>query len=413
MNFFKSCCTILLFILYPILGTSQPITVCSTCPLQSIEAALSKAEAGATILVKAGTYQEHDIAITKPITIIGQDTPTIDGEEKGSIFKVNADSVMISGFRLKNVGFSHTTNYAAVHVFESSDFTISKNIMENVFFGILIERSKHGEINGNMISGESDAEFYSGNGIHGWNSSHLMIFNNKITALRDGIYLEFVDDSEIAENESWGNVRYGLHFMFSNRDNYYNNEFRENGSGVAVMFSKFINMRGNRFYKNWGTASFGLLLKEIYDAEIEENDFYQNTVGIKVDGSTRISYKRNNIRENGWAVKIAGGCYTNIFTQNNFSYNSFDLSYNSKMNDNKFYENYWSSYTGYDLDKDGIGDVPFRPVKLFSYVVNRTPETVILLRSFFVDILNFSESVSPVFTPDNLADSKPLMKPYQ
>ena len=59
------------------------------------------------------------------------------------------------------------------------------------------------------------------------------------------------------------------------------------------------------------------------------------------------------------------------------------------MNDNKFDGNYWSSYSGYDLDKDQIGDVPYRPVKLFSYVVNRTPETIILLRSLFVDLINF------------------------
>jgi nitrous oxidase accessory protein len=80
------------------------------------------------------------------------------------------------------------------------------------------------------------------------------------------------------------------------------------------------------------------------------------------------------------------------------------------MNDNSFEGNYWSSYTGYDLDKDGLGDVPFRPVKLFSYIVNRTPETILLLRSLFMEILNFSEKVSPVFTPDNLMDNKPLMK---
>ena len=80
------------------------------------------------------------------------------------------------------------------------------------------------------------------------------------------------------------------------------------------------------------------------------------------------------------------------------------------MNDNKFDSNYWSSYSGYDLDKDGIGDVPYRPVKLFSYIVNRTPETIILLRSLFIDILNFSERVSPVFTPDDLVDASPKMK---
>jgi nitrous oxidase accessory protein len=92
-------------------------------------------------------------------------------------------------------------------------------------------------------------------------------------------------------------------------------------------------------------------------------------------------------------------------------YNAFDLSYNSKLNDNKFEGNYWSEYSGYDLNKDGIGDVPHRPVKLFSYVVNRTPETLVLLRSLFVDIINFSEKVSPVFTPDNLLDNKPIMRP--
>ena len=79
------------------------------------------------------------------------------------------------------------------------------------------------------------------------------------------------------------------------------------------------------------------------------------------------------------------------------------------MNDNVFNQNYWSDYTGYDLDKNGVGDVPYRPVKLFSYIVNRTPETIILLRSLFIDILNFSERVSPVFTPDDLVDTSPKM----
>jgi len=83
------------------------------------------------------------------------------------------------------------------------------------------------------------------------------------------------------------------------------------------------------------------------------------------------------------------------------------------MNDNKFDNNFWSSYTGYDLDKNGIGDIPYRPVKLFSYIVNKTPETIILMRSLFVDIINFSEKVSPVFTPDELVDSTPLMIPFK
>ena len=89
--------------------------------------------------------------------------------------------------------------------------------------------------------------------------------------------------------------------------------------------------------------------------------------------------------------------------------NALDLSYNSKINSNSFENNYWSEYAGYDLDRNGVGDIPYRPVKLFSYIAHNTPETIILLRSMFVDIINFSEKVSPVFTPDNLVDSNPLM----
>jgi len=198
--------------------------------------------------------------------------------------------------------------------------------------------------------------------------------------------------------------------MFSNDDTYQDNTFENNGAGVAVMFSKKIKMYNNIFKENWGTASYGMLLKEINDAEIIGNTFEDNTIGINIEGSNRIIYKHNNFMNNGWAIKVKGACYTNTFIENNFLYNSFDIAYNSKINDNKFDRNYWSSYTGYDLDKDGIGDVPYRPVKLFSYIVNRTPETIILLRSMFIDIIDFSEKVSPVFTPDNLLDNNPLTK---
>lgn len=146
------------------------------------------------------------------------------------------------------------------------------------------------------------------------------------------------------------------------------------------------------------------------DVNLINNKFIENTVGITVEGSNRLRYIDNDFTSNGYAIRVKGACYDNHIINNNFLYNSFDISYNGKINDNKFDNNFWSNYTGYDLDKDGIGDIPFRPVKLFSYIVNRTPETIILLRSLFIDIIDFSERVSPVFTPDDLMDENPRMK---
>ena len=388
----------------------KQIEVCSSCDVKTIKQAVDLSSDGDVILVKSGVYKEHNIIINKSIHIKGMDWPVIDGENKETIFRFTADNFSISGLEIINVGQSYTKDFAAILVSESNDFVIENNILRKVFFGILVEKSKKGTISYNEVSSDAISQANSGNGIHLWHCSNMNVSNNKLTGLRDGIYFEFVKKSKVFDNESYDNLRYGIHFMFSNENSYYNNIFKKNGAGVAIMFSKFIKMHHNRFEHNWGSASYGLLLKEIYDAEIENNVFEQNTIGISVDGSTRINYHKNTFVRNGWAVKIIGACYENVFSENNFLSNALDLSYNSKINTNKFEGNYWSEYAGYDLDRDGVGDIPYRPVKLFSYIVHNTPETIVLLRSMFVDIINFSEKVSPVFTPDNLIDSNPLMK---
>lgn len=404
------------FVLYIVILISfytnaSTIDVCSSCEIKSIKEAVFLAKSGDTILVKKGVYKESSIIlINKELHLIGEGNPIVDGDHKETIFKIHSDNFSIEGFTIINVGQSYTKDYAAILVSRSKYFTIKNNTLKDVFFGILIEKSHYGIIENNIVNSDAVTEANSGNGIHLWHSSHMKINNNKVSGLRDGIYFEFVKNSTVTNNVSKENVRYGLHFMFSNHNEYHHNDFNNNGAGVAVMFSKYIRMHHNTFRYNWGTASYGLLLKEIYDAQIENNYFEQNTIGINVDGCTRIDYTNNHFVRNGWAVKFNGGCYKNIFEYNNFMHNAFDLSYNSKLNSNRFEANYWSEYTGYDLDKDGIGDVPHRPVKLFSYIVSKTPESLVLLRSLFVDVINFSEKVSPVFTPDNLVDTKPIMK---
>ena len=341
---------------------------------------------------------------------MGEKGAVIDGENRGTVLSIRAVDFSLRGLTIVNVGQSYTKDFAGILIHGSDDFVLENNVLENVFFGILVEKSKNGSIRNNKVSSKAVSQASSGNGIHLWHCADMTISSNEVRGLRDGIYFEFVKNSKVFENNSHDNLRYGLHFMFSNHNAYYDNTFRENGAGVAIMFSKFVEMYRNKFLLNWGSASYGLLLKEIYDAEIEDNLFEQNTIGISVDGSTRINYRNNDFLRNGWAVKIIGACYDNVFSQNNFLNNALDLSYNSKINSNSFDRNYWSEYAGYDLDRDGIGDVPYRPVKLFSYIVHNTPETIILLRSLFVDIINFSEKVSPVFTPDNLLDNNPLMR---
>ena len=389
---------------------SKTITVCASCSVKTIQGGVNQASAGDIVLVKKGVYKESNIIINKSITLLGENMPTIDGEKKGEIVIIDADNVTLDGFKIINVGVSYTTDYAAVRVVKRQGFLIQNLDLEKLFFGIYLQKANNGKVLNNKVKGEAVTEFNSGNAVHLWYCKNVEVRGNDVRNVRDGIYLEFSDNINIINNFSKGNVRYGLHFMFSNNNKVINNVFESNGAGIALMFSKFMDVENNVIRKNWGTAAYGLLLKEVNVATLRNNQFIENTVGITVEGSNRLEYSNNDFTSNGYAIKVKGACYQNRFTDNNFLYNSFDISYVGGINDNKFDKNYWSNYTGYDLDRNGIGDVPYRPVKLFSYIVNKTPEAIILLRSLFIDIIDFSEKVSPVFTPDNLMDENPVMK---
>jgi len=170
-------------------------------------------------------------------------------------------------------------------------------------------------------------------------------------------------------------------------------------------------MLNNDFIHNWGPASYGLLLKDITDSEVSGNLFRRNTVGIHLEGSNRVRIHDNSFEANGWGVRLMANAIDNEFTRNNFVGNSLAVSTNSRSSFSTFHENFWSDYDGYDLDGDGYGDVPFRPVGLFSLVVEKNPPALVLLRSLLVDVLDLTERLIPTLTPATLIDERPLMQP--
>ena len=390
-------------------GFAATINVCPTCEHKTIAPAYAACTDGDSLIIQGGDYRILNWIIKKRITVIGESNARLISAEGDEILTIEKSNVTIKGLTFSGVTTNYLKENAAIRVKRCKFATIINNRIEDCFFAIYLERTKNTIIQNNLIDGDASSDAESGNGIHAWYCDSLLIADNEVLHHRDGIYLEFVNYSDINDNHSHHNTRYGLHYMFSNDDTYARNTIEHNGVGVAVMFSRRIVMKGNTFASNWGHAAYGLLLKEIYDAEITDNHFTQNTVGIFVEGSNRINYLRNEFRRNGWAIKFSGGCESNVISNNDFLYNSIDLVVSSQLNDNTFNNNYWSEYSGYDLDKDQIGDVPHYPVKLYSYIHSLVPESVVLMRSLFVDIINYAEKVSPIFTPKDVMDNSPQM----
>ena len=228
---------ILISILFFQNSFAKEIEVCKTCKYTTIVKAISSSEDGDVILIHQGIYKEGNIVVDKSITLKGLDYPILDGENKTEILTVIANGVTIDGLQIQNVGTSYLVDRAGLRIRKSKNFIIKNNILLNTFFGIYLENAADGIVKNNKLIGEAELEMSSGNAIHLWYCKRIIIRENLVRHHRDGIYLEFVDNSVVEQNVSEDNLRYGLHFMFSNNDDYFNNEFRRNGAGVAVMLS--------------------------------------------------------------------------------------------------------------------------------------------------------------------------------
>ena len=380
--------------------------------IKSIRQAIALAMPGDTVLVRPGIYREGNIIIEKPVVLIGENYPTLDGENKYEILTVHTNGAVIQGLKFIDTGMGSMNDKAAIKILDSKNIRILNNKFENAFFGIYLANSSNSWIENNELKSNAQEEHEIGNGIHLWKCERITINQNKIKGHRDGIYFEFVTNSLITGNYSEENKRYGLHFMFSHDDEYRDNTFINNGAGVAVMYTKGVKMINNHFIHNWGSASYGLLLKDIRDSYIFGNEFEQNSIGILMEGSSRNEIKENRFIRNGYAFKLQASCDDNVIVRNNFQQNTFDMVTNGSLVLNKIESNYWDRYEGYDLNRDQIGDIPYRPISLYGMIVERMPTAVLLWRSFLVFLLDRAERAIPVITPVNLKDNLPSMKPY-
>lgn len=377
----------------------------------SLKAAVAVADNRDTVLVLKGTYVSLNTVIDKEITVLGRDYPTLDAQQKEEVVTITANNVTFDGFIIRNSKSGDMRDFAGIRLHKVYNVTVSNNKLINNFFGIYLSDSRNIRVSGNTVKGSREA-INSGNGIHAWKCGRVTISNNLISGHRDGIYFEFVNNSMIQGNVSANNHRYGLHFMFSDDDTYRDNTFKNNGSGVAVMYSKRIAMLQNVFQENWGSSIYGLLLKDITSSRITGNRFIRNTTGVYMEGCENISVHRNDFSNNGWGIRVLANCVNSTFEKNNFKSNSFDVTTNGSLSLNRFKNNYWDKYEGYDLNKDGKGDIPYRPVSLYAQIIEQIPQSVMLMRSFIVGLLDKVERAIPSLTPESVKDEFPSMKQW-
>lgn len=400
---------------------AKEITVGQKAPYSSITEALENSNEGDTIVVKSGIYEEN-VVINKGVFLVGENQPVIDGNYLDNVVKIEANGVTLKGFIIRKGGRDLLKEESGIKVVNSSKVKIEGNRLEDVIIGIYLYSSPGNIIRNNTSHGRADftTEEANGNGIHLWKSPNNIIEGNHLIKHRDGIYVEFAPGNLIKNNHCERNVRYGLHYMYSDDNTFEGNVFEKNGTGSALMYSKNIVLRKNVFKDNAGPNGFGMLLKSLNDSLAQENLISGNTVGIFMDDANRNVFTENVFSQNGWAIDLFSSSSNNAIYANDFTNNTFQVTTDTDRTTSKFFNNstgnFWSDYrgyNGYDLDGDGVGDIPYKPVKFLSYLMKRYPDLTLFLGSPGLKALEFAERVLPVLNPVELEDPYPLMNPVR
>lgn len=379
-------------------------------PGTPITSALALAQPHDTLVVHQGLYREPTVMVRLPVSIIGEPGAVLDGEGQRALMIVFANGVTVQSLTFRHTGFSGIDDRAALRFVDAQDCRVIGNQVQDAFFGIYLARVTRCDVRDNIVSGTSGGEMDAGNGIHLWYARDVTLAHNLVQRHRDGIYFEFTHGGVVRDNISRENSRYGLHFMFSDSCRYIHNQFVRNSAGIAVMYTNHVEIRDNLFADARGSASYGLLLKAISDSRIERNVFRSNSVALHLEDANRNQILGNRMERNGWAVRLMTNADDNVIAGNDFVANAFDVVASGERNSTRMHGNHWDNYRGYDLDRDGIGDLPHHPVRLFALIVENNPPALILLRSFLLDLLDLAERVLPVLIPATVIDTAPSMR---
>jgi len=386
------------------------VDTANAIPLQPI---IDKALPGDTVLLKPGFYT-GPVTITKNnITIDGQGKSVISGLNKRSVIYIKSDSNNILNLKIIQSGRSHDQIDCGISI--RGNFNTVKNCrIEDCLFGLDIQNAHLNKILHCEISSKLDRNLaFKGDAIRLWYSKNNLVKHNYWHHVRDMV-VWYSAENIFEENKGIGN-RYSIHFMYSHNNKILNNEFYKNSVGIFLMYSEKTLMVGNTIMQSNGTSGMCLGMKETSSNQILNNRFIYSAIGIYVDVSPFVPSKMNTIENNeiafcGMGVKFLSNQEGNLFKHNYFHDNLAQVTVEAKTaNRNKWINNYFDDYQGFDRDGDNLGDTPYR---LFSYVEHLWDfnENV---RFFYgapiLVILDFLERLAPFSSPKFiLEDKKPL-----
>jgi len=372
-------------------------------PGEDLQALLASLPAGACVRLDPGVHR-GPLRLTRPVTVWGTPEAVIRSSGTGTTVEVRADSVSLLGFAIEGSGRRFDTTDAAVGVY-ADHVRIEGLRVTDALFGITVENARQVRIRGNVITGLGGRDLgLRGDAIRFWEVRDSVIADNLVLDSRD-VVIWYSPGNQVSGNFVDGG-RYGVHYMYSHRNAAIGNTFLGNLVGIFVMYSDTVEIRANRLAFADPPGGMGLGAKESGELVATDNLFLGNRHGVYLDASPLQRLHRNVLARNSFLF-----CETGI---------SFHRSgENSRITDNEFRNcgaparidgrgdalrvawegNRFDDYQGYDLDHDGIGDVPYELHRLSDRLTANREDLEFFHGTPALALLDLVGRIIPLLTP--------------
>lgn len=380
----------------------------------ALSSILETAEPGDIVRLGEGSHQ-GPLILDRPVALIGEPGARLVGSGVGSVITVTAEDVTVSGLDISGSGSSHEDIDAGVRLEETARRArVTGNHLRGNLYGIDVHGAADAVVSENIIIGRRDARMNErGNGVYVWNAPGAIVEGNQIRYGRDGVFVN-TSRENVFRNNLFEDLRFAVHYMYTSDSEVSGNVSRNNHIGYALMFSPDLVVRGN---KSFGDRDRGIMLNYVVDTLVEGN--------LVRGGGEKCLFmynaNKNRIAGNRFeacaiGIHFTAGSERNEISENTFVGNRTQVKYVGT----RWLEwsangrgNYWSDHFAFDIDGDGIADMPYRPNDAIDHILWTQPAARLLLGSPAIQLIRWTQSKFPALLPGGVIDSRPTMRPVE